>query len=130
VSLQTKGANCQTCHTVINPLGFPLESFDAIGKYRQTDNNKPVDTTGGYLTESGERKAFNGPVELAAFLADSPEAHAAFVEQMFHHLAQQPVRAYGANRGKELRDSFVKTGYNIRTLAADIATVAAMTGRK
>jgi Protein of unknown function (DUF1592)/Protein of unknown function (DUF1588)/PA14 domain/Protein of unknown function (DUF1595)/Cytochrome C oxidase, cbb3-type, subunit III/Protein of unknown function (DUF1585) len=130
VSLQTKGANCQTCHTVINPLGFPLESFDAIGKYRQTDNNKPVDTTGEYLTRSGETKKFNGPVELATFLADSPEVHAAFAEQLFHHLAQQPVRAYGPERGNELRDKFVKTGYNIRSLAAEIATTAALTGRK
>jgi cytochrome c553 len=130
VSLQTKGANCQSCHAVINPLGFPLESFDAIGKLRQQDNSKPVDTAGEYLTRSGETKKFGGPVELGAFLADSPEVHAAFVEQLFHHLAQQPVRAYGPDVGNKLRDTFAKTGYNIRLLAAEVATTAAQTGRK
>jgi mono/diheme cytochrome c family protein len=130
VALQTKGANCQTCHAVINPLGFSLEGFDAIGKLRSTDNNKPVDTKGEYLTRSGERKAFDGAAELSKFLAASPEAHEAFAEQMFHHLIQQPVRAYGSKRDEELRDSFVKSGYNIRTLAADIATTAALSGRK
>ncbi len=129
VSLQTKGANCQSCHAVINPLGFPLEGFDAIGKLRQQDNSKPVDTAGEYLTRSGETKKFAGAVDMAAFLADSPEVHAAFVEQLFHHLAQQPVRAYGPDAGNKLRDTFAKTGYNIRSLAAEVATVAALTGR-
>lgn len=126
VALQTKPANCITCHGVINPLGFTLEGFDAIGKVRAKDNNKDVDTTGGYLTKSGEEKTFSGPGELAKFIADSPDAHAAFAEQLFHHLIQQPVRAFGMNRADELRDSFKKSGYNIRTLAADIAAGAAM----
>jgi hypothetical protein len=126
VALQTKGANCQSCHTVINPLGFPLEGFDAIGKVRAKDNNKDVDTTGRYLTKAGTEKTFTGPLELAAFIADSPEAHAAFAEQMFHHLVQQPVRAFGPNRAEELRDTFAKSGYSIRALAADIAAGAAL----
>lgn len=127
VALQTKGANCQTCHNVINPLGFPLEGFDAIGKLRAKDNDKPVDTTGGYVTHTGEEKTFAGPLELAEFVATSPEAHEAFAEQMFHHLIQQPVRAYGPNTAQELRDTFAKSGYNIRILAAEIATTAALT---
>lgn len=126
VALQTKGANCQTCHNVINPLGFTLEGFDAIGKVRAKDNNKDVDTAGRYLTKSGEEKVFKGPVELANFVADSPEAHAAFAEQLFHHLIQQPVRAFGGNRSEELRDMFAKSGYSIRALAADIAAGAAL----
>lgn len=126
VALQTKGANCQSCHNVINPLGFTLEGFDAIGKVRAKDNNKPVDTAGRYLTKSGEEKLFKGPAELAAFVADSPEAHAAFAEQLFHHLIQQPVRAFGPNRAEELRDTFAKSGYSIRALTADIASGAAL----
>jgi mono/diheme cytochrome c family protein len=126
VALQTKGANCQTCHNVINPLGFTLEGFDAIGKVRAKDNNKPVDTAGRYLTKAGEEKTFAGPTDLAAFIADSPEAHAAFAAQLFHHLIQQPVRAFGPNRAEELRDSFAKSGYSIHALAADIAASAAL----
>ena len=126
VALQTKPANCATCHSVINPLGFTLEGFDAIGRVRKADNNKGVDTAGGYLGRDGKAVTFAGPVELAKFVADSPEAHAAFAEAMFHHLVRQPVRAYGPARGEELRDSFKKAGYNVRALAADIAAGAAM----
>src|SRR5439155_21611092 len=34
VALQTKPQQCQSCHEVINPLGFTLENFDAVGRYR------------------------------------------------------------------------------------------------
>ena len=37
---------------------------------------------------------FDGARELAAFLAGSEETHDAFVEQLFHYLVKQPIRAY------------------------------------
>ena len=39
---------CAACHKFMDPLGFPLENFDAIGKYRTTDNGLPVDPTGTF----------------------------------------------------------------------------------
>ena len=54
---------------MINPLGFTLENFDAIGRYRESDKNQPIDATGSYLTQSGEVKKFKGVKDLAAFLA-------------------------------------------------------------
>jgi hypothetical protein len=41
-------AGCATCHKYMDPLGFPLENFDAIGKYRTTDNGLPVDPSGDF----------------------------------------------------------------------------------
>ncbi len=70
------------------------------------------------------------PRELATFLADSEEAHAAFVEQLFHHLVKQPVRAYGINRPEELRKSFSENGFNIRKLVVEMAVTAAMANRE
>src|SRR5688572_30235614 len=43
VLLQTKAQACQTCHGMINPIGFSLENFDAIGRYRVQEKEKPVD---------------------------------------------------------------------------------------
>ena len=60
VALQTKPASCQSCHGVINPLGFTLEHFDAVGRYRDQDNGKPIDATGDYQTRSGETVKFDG----------------------------------------------------------------------
>ena len=126
VSLQTKGANCQSCHGVINPLGFTLEKFDAVGRFRDKENNKPVDATGLYETRTGEIVKFTGVRELATYLANSEEVHGAFAEQLFHHLAQQPVRAYGPATLAELRQGFAKGGFNVRKLAVDEVVLAAM----
>jgi len=40
---------CASCHKLMDPIGFALESFDAVGKYRQFDENfQPIDNTGVY----------------------------------------------------------------------------------
>ena len=126
VALQTKPAACISCHSVINPLGFTLEHFDAVGRYREKDNDKPVDATGSYQTRAGKTVTFKGIRDLAKFLAASEDVHAAFTEQLFHHLIKQPVQAYGPKTLTNLRESFAKNGFNIRKLAEEIAITAAL----
>jgi len=38
---------CASCHNVMDPVGFALENFDAIGRWRTMEDRKPVDATGG-----------------------------------------------------------------------------------
>ena len=123
--LQTSPRGCQQCHSLINPLGFSLEAFDAVGRFRTEERGKPVDARGGYLDRGGKLVEFDGATGLAKYLADSPEVHVAFVEQAFHHLAQQPVRAYGPRTQAELAEAFAKSGFDIRQLAVEVAVVAA-----
>ncbi len=130
VAMQTKPATCMTCHTIINPLGFALEHYDAVGRYRETEHNKPVDSTGSYQTKDGKQVSFDGVRQLAEFVATSEEAHAAFTEQLFHHLVQQPVRAYGPDTLDQLRGSFASNQFNIRKLAVEILTLSAPVGRE
>jgi hypothetical protein len=130
VLLQTKAQACQTCHGMINPIGFSLENFDAIGRFRVQEKEKPVDPSGSYLTRAGETVQFSGPEELAKFLATSPEVHSSIVERLFHYLIKQPIRAYGPDTLPRLRDSFTKKEFNMKELTADIVTEAAMAVKK
>ena len=130
VSLQTKATTCMSCHSIINPLGFTLEHFDAVGRYRKTERGKPVDVSGSYQTRSGKTVALSGARELAEFLAGSDEAHTAFAEQLFHHLVQQSVRAYGPTRLDDLRQSFAAGDFNIRKLAIEIMVTSAPAERE
>lgn len=127
VALQTKPEVCQSCHAMINPLGFTLEHFDAVGRFRQQENGKPVNATGTYRTRNGELRKFDGVNDLAQFLADSPETHAAFAEQLFHFLIKQPLRAYGSNTRETLRVSFSKDNFNVRRLVVEVIATAALT---
>lgn len=129
VALQTKATTCMRCHGIINPLGFTLEHYDAAGRYREEDRDKPVDATGSYRTRSGEKVSLSGARELAGFVVESEEAHAAFIEQLFHHLVQQPVRAYGPTKLDELRESFASHDFNIRKLAVDVMVASAFAKR-
>ncbi len=126
VALQTKPESCQSCHAMINPLGFTLEHFDAVGRFRKEENGKPVNATGAYRTRNGDEVQFSGVNDLAKFLADSPETHSAFVEQLFHFLVKQPIRAFGSNTRESLRASFVKDNFNIHRLMVEIIVAAAL----
>lgn len=130
VIMQTKNAVCMTCHGVINPLGFTLENFDAVGRFREIDRGKPIDASGEYLARDGKRLSIRSARELAKHLAESEEAHEAFVEQMLHHLVQQPAQAYGPTTLDTLRGRFAASGFNLKKLAAEIMAVTAPVGRK
>jgi hypothetical protein len=125
IDLQTRPQACQTCHGMINPLGFTLENFDAIGRFRDKEKDRPVDATGGYLTRKGEVVKFAGVHDLAVFLAASDEVQEAFVEQLFHYFVKQPIRAYGADKISQLRRFFVDNHCNVRKLMVEIATESA-----
>ncbi len=125
VALQTSAESCQICHARINALGFVLENFDAVGRYRTAERDKPIDATGSYVTRGADTAIFSGPGELAQFLASSEDAQRAFVERAFQHFVKQPAAAYGPETIELLLESFKASGYNIRELLIEIAVVAA-----
>jgi hypothetical protein len=110
----------------MNPLGFALENFDAVGRYREMEGDKPVDASGGYETRAGATATFTGAKELAKFLAASEETNYAFAQQAFHYFAKQPVRAYGLGKPEELRKTFAENDYNVRKLVVEIAVTSAL----
>jgi cytochrome c553 len=126
VVLQTSQKACVSCHGVVNPLGFTLESFDAIGRFRTQDNGKPIDVSGFFVVRSGETQKFNGVRDLARFLVSSDESQEAFVARLFHYLVRQPVLAFGPDKLGELRRYFAENSYNMRRLVIEIVVHAAL----
>lgn len=127
VALQTQAESCQSCHALINPLGFPMEHFDAVGRFRKSENDKPIDATGSYRTRQGDTIPFDGVRSLANYLADSPETHSAFAEQLFHGMVKQSIRAYGSQTKESLREVFVRENFSIRKLIIEIVATSALT---
>jgi len=116
---------CMSCHTTINPLGFSLEHYDAVGRYRTTDNNKPVNAESDYTTTDGQVLKLRGPRDLAEHTAGSPEARAGFVRQLFQHAIKQAPAAYGVDTLKRLDAQFAASGTHVRNLLMEIATTTA-----
>ncbi|WP_437227252.1 DUF1592 domain-containing protein [Planctomicrobium sp. SH661] len=130
VLLQTSPNSCQTCHSMINDLGFSLEHFDAAGRYRLNDKDQPVDAQGGYLNKDGTEVSFVGSRELSEFLVASPEVHEAFTEQLFQYTIRQPIRAFGEDELPRLTAHFAQENFNIRRLLKEIAIDSAMKMRE
>lgn len=61
-----ENASCASCHNRMDPLGFGLENYDAIGAWRTEDNSQPVDSSG--VLPDGQ--AFSGPGELKKVLLE------------------------------------------------------------
>lgn len=125
VELQTSPASCQTCHSKINSLGFVLENYDAIGRFRESELEKTINSLGSYTTKQGEYVEFDDVGDLTDFLANSGDAHEAFVRRAFHHFVKQPPAAFGADTLERLVESFEENDFNIRKLLIEIAVVAA-----
>jgi hypothetical protein len=73
---------CAACHTLMDPIGFGLENFDASGRYRETENGLPVDAS-GEIVGTDVAGPYNGPVELARKLAGSEQAQACLAAHWF-----------------------------------------------
>jgi len=124
----TRPQNCQSCHSVINPLGFSLEQYDAVGRFRTSENDQPVDAASDYLTDEGQTIRFAGAGDVAEFAIGSPQAQSAFIQQLFHHVVKQPLLAYGANTMSRLRESFVASDFNMQKLMVEIVKLSALEG--
>lgn len=128
VSELTKPQACQTCHSVINPLGFSLENYDAVGRFRTGENGRPIDVLSDYITDEGTTIRFAGARDLAEFVAGSEKAQNSFIEQLFNQVVKQPMLAYGADVKPRLRQSFVASDFNMQQLLVDIVTTSALQG--
>jgi hypothetical protein len=104
---------CAGCHSRIDPLGFGLDNFDVIGRWRDEDAGKPVDTSG----ELPDGKKFQGPDQLKAVLLDHKE--------LFIRNLTTKMLGYALGRGLTLTDSCTvdnivaqlkDNNYNARTL--------------
>ena len=125
----TKDQSCMACHVVINPLGFSLEHYDAIGRWRDRDHKqRPIDAFSHYLTDEGEKIELHGARDVARYAADSDLAHRAFIRQLFHHVVKQPVEAFGVDTMTTLQNEFTASNHHIRNLIATIATISAVHG--
>ncbi|MCA9132505.1 MAG: DUF1588 domain-containing protein [Planctomycetales bacterium] len=126
VALQTSPESCQVCHVKINGLGFTLENYDAVGRFRSEERQQPIDARGSYTTRAGDIVELNGVQDVAHYLAASDDAHRALVRRAFQHFVKQPAAAFGANTLDALTEKFRQSECNLRELIVEIAVVAAL----
>ncbi|MCB1022297.1 MAG: DUF1592 domain-containing protein [Acidobacteria bacterium] len=88
-----KNPVCASCHQKIDPLGFALESYDAVGRFRATEAGKPVDDSGHFP----DGKPIDGVAGLEQALADRPG--------VFVRALTEKLMTYALGRGVEYYDA-------------------------
>jgi len=104
---------CKGCHSQMDPIGFGLEGFDAIGRFRTHEHGLPIDDS-GFLTDADVVGPFRGPAQLSELVARSDDARTCFVSQVMRF-------AEGSSSGalcevRPLKDQFVTSGRRITDL--------------
>jgi hypothetical protein len=92
MEMHRKNEPCATCHKIMDPIGFSMENFDAVGHWRTTDNGSPIDTA-GMLVDGTKLDGVKGMRE--ALLRYSPQFVRVVAEKLF---------IYAMGRGTEYYD--------------------------
>ncbi len=80
-AIHSQNPGCASCHDTLDSVAFALENFDSVGRYRTTENGKPIDASGSISGTSDLDGPFADAKDLAARLAGSQSARACFAQQ-------------------------------------------------
>jgi hypothetical protein len=73
---------CRSCHRTIDALGYTFENFDFVGRVRNDENQRPIDTRTDYDGPAGPQ-SFRDSTDVARWLARSARAHECFARQAY-----------------------------------------------
>ena len=114
-----KNATCAACHVRMDPLGFGLENFDAIGAYRTKDGTNPIDSSGTLP----DGRTFKGPIELKAIVKSDSEAFAeCLTEKMMTYALGRGVEKYDRAAVKKIVRSAMASQYRFSAFVTGIIT--------
>jgi hypothetical protein len=85
----TINTQCAGCHSLINPLGFAWENFDAVGRFRAEERSTPVDATATIPTSTPT--PVDGLAELSRVLATDPKVRSCLARQFSAWALRRPV---------------------------------------
>ncbi|BDC51319.1 hypothetical protein F183_A36350 [Bryobacterales bacterium F-183] len=92
ISEHRRNPACSGCHNLIDPVGFALENYDGVGRWRTTEDSRPIDASGGLPDGS----TFRGVAGLQQAILARPE--------LFVHAFAEKLLTYGLGRGIEYYD--------------------------
>jgi hypothetical protein len=112
-----QNATCAACHARMDPLGFGLENFDAIGAWREQDGKFPVDASGTLP----DGRSFKGPGELKVILKADRDAFAeGLAEKLLTYALGRGLEAYDKPTVKKIAGRMATSNYRFSSLVLEI----------
>jgi hypothetical protein len=122
--------SCVGCHNLLDPIGVGFESYDAIGRFRSTENGLPVDSRGELVGAGEASGSFAGAVELAARLSTSADVRACVRKQWFRFSLGRFEGADDACSLQQLQRDFEASDFDVKALLLSLVTSDAFRYRK
>lgn len=112
---------CAACHSLIDPIGFALENFDAVGKWREVDGADAIDASA--VLWDGTK--VDGPAELRSVLLDRRDAFVrVFTEKLLTYALGRAVGHYDMPVVRSIVRDAAADGYRISSLVLGIVMSA------
>lgn len=126
--MHRKDPVCANCHKILDPIGFGLENFDAIGRWRDRDDNGEAIDASGELP-SGKR--FSTPEELKSIIAGRIDDFSRnFVERLLAYALCRRLEGYDEIVVDELMQDIEGDGYRMQTLISAVISSYPFTHRR
>jgi hypothetical protein len=126
VSLRERAAShssapaCSGCHQLIDGLGFGLEQYDALGRFRTMDHGEPIDSSGNVTSTEDGDGPFLGGAELARRLAGSKQAQRCVATQWLRYALARRETDDDACALQALQDGFLASGGDLKRLLVQL----------
>jgi hypothetical protein len=129
VALQTSADACAVCHeSAINPVGFAFEHYDAIGRWRETENEAVIDAS-GTAPIGGSEVSFDGAIELSQHVAASPAAHLCYAGEWVEHAYRREPNSQDRCIAEDLAARLADESYTILDLLVDLTQTDSFANR-
>lgn len=118
MALHSTKPTCAACHRRMDPLGYALDTFDAVGRRRDSNGQAPLDISGELPT--GEK--FNGPQELKRIILNRKDEFVRNLsQQMLVYALGRELQYYDEYTVRETAKALAKSDYRFSTLIMEIA---------
>ena len=128
VEAHTAAPVCSTCHSLINPIGFAFEGFDAVGAARDSDNDAPLNTAGNVELSAGSLE-FSGALDLIMQLGENESVRSCYAKQWLRYAYARAEAVSDAQTLAALGEHLADDAYSVRQLLVDLTLPRAFTHR-
>jgi mono/diheme cytochrome c family protein len=118
---------CAACHSRMDPIGFAMENFDAVGRYRDRDNGQPIDVSG--TMPDGTK--FEGMAGLRAALLKHPDQFVTTIaEKLLMYAIARNLQYYDAPSVRAMVRESAKNNYTFESLVMGVVKSSQFQTRK
>jgi hypothetical protein len=119
-----QAAACAACHTLLDGPGLAFETFDALGRWRTTDNGLPIDMTNisVYHLQNAAPMRIDGPVSLAFQLTNSERTQECMARQWLSYVTGERFDQVDEASVQEATRVFRESGFDLKELIFAVLT--------